>query len=371
MQDNVGDEAVEEIVVGLPADAPSPGPIDEVSTINRTLLSELRAKERELLECDNVEVFFMIVLSALRRSLGCRHVEIWLHDPVGELEMSTANRGDYSGSVKLIADSSRIHSLYEAGLKPYVADAVRAVALEAVPDDSQLERVWMVPMLQQGQLVGSLHVADCRLEVDPGTLDAEIVDDFIQMVPSMLQRVIEYERLNSLMLLDPVTQCANRAGLHREIQREILRCRRTNKVLALVALNICGLEAMDNLSQRHIRARVLRQVASHIESALRATDYMGRLTDSAFAMLIVDVPAGVVPAVARRVQQELNGTTVEDGIGGVIELEVSLGHAELLPESHTHIDSSQLADLLLEACVGAADCSLGTEEPRATTVSVP
>jgi GGDEF domain-containing protein len=97
------------------------------------------------------------------------------------------------------------------------------------------------------------------------------------------------------------------------------------------------LELMDNLSQRHIRARMLRQVAGHIEASLRATDFMGRLTDSAFAMLIVDSPAGVVPAVAERVQQELNGTVVEDGVGGLVELAVSLGHAELLPTTHTSV----------------------------------
>lgn len=365
------EDDVEEIVLGLPAAAPQPGAVHEVTSINRTLLVELRAKERDLLDCESADVFFATVLRALRRAMGCRHVEIWLHDPVGELEMALAERGDFDGQVHLIADSSRIFSLYEDGVRAYHADPIRAVANNAVPDHPELSGVWLVPMLQQGQLVGSLHVADCQLDIQPGSLDAEIIDDFIQIIPSMLQRVIEHERLNSLMLLDPVTQTANRAGLSREIQREILRCRRTDKVMAVVALTVCGLELMDNLSQRHIRARMLRQVAGHIEASLRATDYMGRLSDSTFAMLIVDSPAGVVPAVAERVQQELNGTVVEDGVGGMIELAVSLGHAELLPDAHTAVDSSELADILLEACVAASDCQLGTTAPHQSRLEMP
>jgi diguanylate cyclase (GGDEF)-like protein len=370
VENNYSDGDVEEIVVGLPTDGPQPGGIDEVATINRTLLAELRAKERDLLSCASVELFFATVVSAMRRTLGCRHIEVWLHDPVGELEMATGDRGDYEGSVRLLADSSLIQSLYEDGVRPFTADALRAVALEAVPDDPALQSVWLVPMLQQGQLVGSLHVADCQMDIEQDSLDAELIHDFIQLIPSMLQRVIEYERLNKLMLLDPVTQCANRAGLSREIQREILRCRRSKKVLAVAALSVCGLELMDNLSQRHIRARMLRQVASHIEAALRATDYMGRLDDSTFAMLIVDAPADVVPAVAKRIQQDLNGTVVEDGIGGMIELAVSLGHVELQPDAHNEIDSSRLAELLLDCCMGAADCELGTLQPRETVLNL-
>jgi diguanylate cyclase (GGDEF)-like protein len=371
VEDSYDDDQVEEIVLGLPAEGAPPAGVDDVVPINRTLLSELRSRERALLDCGSVDLFFSTLLGALRHALGCRHLEIWLHDPVGELEMAAGDRGDYGGAVRLMADSSLIHSLYEDGVRPFLADALRAVALEAVPDDPTLQAVWVVPMLQQGQLVGSLHLADCRVRVQPDSLDAELVQDFIQLIPSMLQRVIEYERLNSLMLLDPVTQCANRAGLSREIQREILRCRRSNKVLAVVALTVCGLEMMDNLSQRHIRARMLRQVASHIESALRATDYMGRLSESTFAMLVVDAPADIVPAVAKRIQQDLNGTVVEDGVGGMIELEVSLGHAELRPDQHTQVDSSRLADLLLECCMGAADCELGTLTPRETELTLP
>jgi two-component system cell cycle response regulator len=362
---------VEEIVVGLPAGGPQPGAVNEVVSVNRTLLAELRAKERELIHCDTVDMFFATVLRALSRAMGCRHIEIWLHDPVGELEMSLRDRGDLEGRVRLVADSSQIFSLYEDSVRDYKTDAVRAVANEVVPDDPELQSVWLVPVLQQGQLVGSLHMADCQIEVDPDTIDGEIVSDFIQTIPAILQRVIESERLNDLMLLDPITQCANRTGLSREIQREILRCRRTGKVLAVVALSVCGLELMDNLSQRHIRARMLRQVAGHIEASLRATDFMGRLTDSAFAMLIVDSPAGVVPAVAERVQQELNGTVVEDGVGGLVELAVSLGHAELLPTTHTSVDSTELAEMLLEACISAADCALGTVSPHGTNVRLP
>ena len=340
-------------------------------SVNRTLLAELRDKERELVDCNSVDLFFDTVLRALRRAMGCRHIEIWLHDPVGELETALRDPRDLDGRVRLVADSSRISSLYETAIRDYRANAVRAIANQVVPDDPELQSVWLVPMLQQGKLVGSLHLADCQLDVDLDTIDAEIVSDFIQAIPAILQRVIEAERLKDLMLLDPITQCANRTGLSREIQREIQRCRRNHKVLAVVALSVCGLELMDNLSQRHIRARMLRQVAGHIESSLRATDFMGRLTDSAFAMLIVDSPAGVVPAVAERVQQELNGTLVEDGVGGLVELAVSLGHAEVEPDAYKNVDSSELAEMLLEACLAASDCSLGSATLHATAVTLP
>jgi GGDEF domain-containing protein len=67
-----------------------------------------------------------------------------------------------------------------------------------------------------------------------------MLSDFVAKMPLLINRLIEMNRIRDFVLLDPASHVANRAGLLRDLEREISRARRSNKAPLLVALKLVG-----------------------------------------------------------------------------------------------------------------------------------
>ena len=65
-----------------------------------------------------------------------------------------------------------------------------------------------------------------------------LFDMLAQLIAAALQRVVEFQRIGQLTLLDPLTQISNLRGFERDIAREIARARRANKPLTVLAMEI-------------------------------------------------------------------------------------------------------------------------------------
>ena len=116
-----------------------------------------------------------------------------------------------------------------------------------------------MPILDHDLLVGSVHVANPRSSVMMDDDQMNTLLDFLLKVPLLINRVVELDRIRDFVLLDPATNVANRAGLLRDLEREINRARRNKPAPLLVVLKLVGLDNMNNLSQRHIQNRILRE----------------------------------------------------------------------------------------------------------------
>ena len=117
----------------------------------------------------------------------------------------------------------------------------------------------------------------------------------------------------------------------------------------MVVLKLVGLESMNNLSQRHIQSRILRAVGSRIAAGLRDTDSVGRISEDSFGVMVVDAPEGSSASIVARWESELLGQLIDDGAGGMIEmnLESSFHHCQLSELEDT--DSSEIAMRLLSS----------------------
>jgi len=156
------------------------------------------------------------------------------------------------------------------------------------------------------------------------------------------------------MLVDPVTQVANRAGLEQALERELGRAQRNGQAVALVTIALEGLSGMGNLSQRHLQNKVLSDIATRVAGSLRATDTMARIGTFSFAVLMVDAPATVVPDVALRYETDLRGHTLDDGRGGLVEIDPAVGYlvmhpAEIEPKHLTGAVQQAVATIAMAA----------------------
>ena len=346
----------------LPPTQPEPAAVDELCQVHRYLLQETRRVERDLLESENVDQFFHNAINGFRSLLGCSHVEFWIHDPVNETKGFIHDWLHLSSFVHLTPDSSEIESLY--GGAPEVAWYTEdfAQGLGLFKAEVEIEQACIIPLIDRGVLVGSINCANPR----GGLLESESDQDLLTLLaaamPLCLKRVASSQQASQLMLLDTVTHIANRTGMERDLAREISRGRRGGASVSMVALSLCGLESMNNMSGRHRVNAAFREVADKLDASLRNTDSLGRLSENCFGVLVADAPPERVPDIVLRMQRDVDGHLVDNGVGGVIEVNVRCGFVTWDCDESPAGNSTDMARAMIESAIGATRCTVAPGE---------
>ncbi|MEL0151617.1 MAG: GGDEF domain-containing protein [Halieaceae bacterium] len=308
---------------------------------------QLALIERQMLSATDLADLIDLSITGIRQLSGGSDVEVWLHDPVGELDRHLDKVGVLSGTVLLIDDSYSFVSLYSENPEWNRTTSTVFNGTELFKSAPAIEQTLMLPVLDHELLVGSIHVGNARSAVMMDENQMSILSDFVAKMPLLINRLLETNRIRDFVLLDPASHVATRAGLLRDLEREISRARRNNKAPLLVALKLVDLESIGNLSQRHIQHRILRTVASRVASGLRDTDSVARISEECFGVMLVDAPSEEASKIVERWEAELRGQLIDDGAGGIFELQTqsSFKYCDLASlEGH---DSSELAHSLL------------------------
>ena len=339
-------------------DASNLAPVADAATVQVAKL------EHQMLTATELYDLLDLALSGVRQLTSGSFVEFWLHDPVDELDRHFDPVGVVSGKVRLLNDSFDLMNLYteEPSWDRTPGGVYKDV--ELFENVEAVEQSMLIPVEDQGVLVGSIHVANPRSMVMTDERQLETLQSFVAKVPLLINRLIEMNRIGDFVLLDPVTNVANRAGLIRDLEREINRARRNKRPPLVVVLRLSGLEHMNNLSQRHIQSRVLRGAASQIAAGLRDTDSVGRIGSNSFGIMVVDAPEESVPAIVTRWHQGLNGKMIDDGAGGMVELNVLRGFRLCSVEQLGSGDAVDIAAELLQEAdndAAAGDRAAATE----------
>lgn len=326
-------------------------------------LAQVAKLEHQMLTATELYDLLDLALSGVRQLTSGSFVEFWLHDPVDELDRHFDPVGVVSGKVRLLNDSFDLVNLYsESPTWDRTPGGVHK-DIELFENTEAVEQSLLIPVQDQGVLVGSIHVANPRSMVMTDDHQLEKLQSFVAKVPLLINRLIEMNRIGDFVLLDPVTNVANRAGLIRDLEREINRARRNKRPPLVVVLRLTGLEHMNNLSQRHIQSRVLRGAASQIGTALRDTDSVGRIGANTFGIMVVDAPESSVPAIVTRWHEGLNGQMIDDGAGGMVELAVLKGYRLCSMERLASADAVDIAAELLHE----ADAEAAAQDPAVAT----
>lgn len=323
------------------ADSLSPASVAEF------VRSQLAAVERQMLSATDLADLIDLSITGIRQLSGGSDIEIWLHDPVGELDRHLDAIGVLSGTVRLLEDSYLFVSLYSEN--PVWNRTMSGVFNDTALFQSavEIEQTLLLPILDRELLVGSAHVGNPRSALLMSESQMSMLSDFVARVPLLINRLVEMDRIRDFVLIDPASHVANRAGLLRDLEREISRARRNNKAPLLVALKLVGLETISNLSQRHIQHRILRTVATKIAHGLRDADSVARISEECFGVMIVDAPSQSASKIVERWEAELQGQLIDDGAGGVVELQTESSFQYCDLAALEGIDASEVARSLL------------------------
>lgn len=321
---------IEEIVLGLPADANQDAAIGLRYSIDASFWRHLQQLQRSLIEVDRVDALIGEAVAGLSRMLACDDVRLVLHDPVGEIARLLPDRLSLGHQLQLTPDSAVVTSLFREPARHEWLTGQQAEDLDVLPS-AMARSVLAIPIMEDHIVVGAIVFGDPNAIAVQSADDLALLDDFGVFLPIVLRQVASTQVSAELMLVDPVTQVANRAGLEQALERELGRAQRNDQAVALVTIALEGLSGMGNLSQRHLQSKVLSDIAARVAGSLRASDTMARIGTFGFAVLMVDAPATVVPDVALRFETDLRGHTLDDGRGGLIEIDPAVAYLTLQP----------------------------------------
>jgi diguanylate cyclase (GGDEF)-like protein len=132
-------------------------------------------------------------------------------------------------------------------------------------------------------------------------------------------QALNNSRLYHLAILEPTTQVFHRAHLYHRVEDEIVRARRYQRHVSLIAVRLNEIDDIRK-SRGHELGNLLElEFADLLKRSIRETDAVGRLGDGSFAVLLPETDSLGAMFLAERIHQEA------ESFGSLAELSVTTG----------------------------------------------
>ena len=162
-------------------------------------------------------------------------------------------------------------------------------------------------------------------------------------------------RLAFLARHDPLTGVLNRHALDEIVHVELARARRYGHPMAVLLVDIDDLKAVNDEHGHAVGDRLLRIVASILQTSVREPDSVVRFGGDEFLVLLPETGDNV-ECVRRRILREIDEANVSDN-DLPFTISVSIGGSKWVPAS----------DEPIEAVLGRADAAMYLEKTRRRT----
>lgn len=123
----------------------------------------------------------------------------------------------------------------------------------------------------------------------------------IILFQDITKRLEMENKLTHLANFDPLTQLANRAYFHENVNRAIARAKRIKSTIILLMLDLDHFKQINDTLGHDIGDELLQEVASRLKFMLRESDMPVRLGGDEFAILLEDTSEQAAKIVARKI----------------------------------------------------------------------
>ncbi len=136
---------------------------------------------------------------------------------------------------------------------------------------------------------------------------------YIYVARNITQRKRAERRIRYLARYDNLTKMPNRMQFQHLLQQAIARCRRNNRMLALLYLDLDRFKEVNDTFGHSAGDRTLEVLSERLTRALNKDTIVGRLAGDEFAMFVDDLPSDVdsrmsIGALARNLLDEISRT---------------------------------------------------------------
>lgn len=145
-----------------------------------------------------------------------------------------------------------------------------------------------------------------------------------------IRNALRYQDALRSALTDPLTGAGNRLALGNAMKREIELCRRYDRTMSILMVDIDCFKNINDLYGHNVGDQVLIKVAEVIRNSLRDADSVYRMGGEEFLTLMSATPHSEACMIANRLRQNLqNHTETSESTPGVT---ASIGVCEFHPE---------------------------------------
>jgi diguanylate cyclase (GGDEF)-like protein/PAS domain S-box-containing protein len=171
---------------------------------------------------------------------------------------------------------------------------------------------------------------------------------FIVQMQDISERKRLEEHLRHLADHDPLTGLRNRRLFEHDLRHQVGRCQRYEEQAALIAIDLDGFKAVNDLHGHRIGDEALRAVARMLTRRLRATDLVARLGGDEFAVLLPHMDLRGTEIVCEDLRQVIATCTVDTG-ETLVRLAASTGFTLLDRETLDDATALDAADRAMYA----------------------
>ncbi|MBO4519800.1 MAG: GGDEF domain-containing protein [Alphaproteobacteria bacterium] len=113
------------------------------------------------------------------------------------------------------------------------------------------------------------------------------------------------EELRQMTVVDPITGVLNRRKFLEDGAKEMKRARRYKRELSVLLMTIDRFEALSSEHGTAFGDEAIRVAVTACQNSIRDSDYLGRLADIEFAILLPETPLDGAKIVAERIRDEV------------------------------------------------------------------
>ena len=179
-------------------------------------------------------------------------------------------------------------------------------------------------------------------QTTPGSL-SESIDRAIGAVKAEQDMHAANRQLESMALIDPVTQIGNRHHFEIRLDHALDRARRQSENIGLVMMDLNGFKTINDTHGHHMGDQVLREFAKRLRQCARQSDTIARLGGDEFVLIMESgVTRDGENSLSDRITALVTDPVVIDG--DEIHIGVSVGLAQFPDDGNTPEELLRAAD---------------------------
>ncbi len=290
-----------------------------------------------MLKIDDHNELYDTLLNAATGLVGAASGSFMVMDKNGEDLHIEAVRGINSHLAKsfTVKVGEGIAGKVAAGAAPLMIDNIESDVRTARLNRSRFRTKSFVslPFSYNRQVIGVLNIADKENGNTFDENDLETLSSFADHVAGVVHHAkakATWKCCPSTMVVDPLTGLYNRSFLLRRMQEEVSRCKRQNRNLALLHIEVLG--------SRDAGDKTMKAVADVLGGMLREMDVVARCGERSFSIMLPDTGKKESRLVGERIRARVAPSLLQQDCTLTADACVALGIAAF-PEDGKNVEA--------------------------------